>query len=441
MKRKWFDEYLVHSWLPEGEVNGWQVKRSPVTGDPKIWERLNRSDMTGLAWPGRAYTELRDPDGSLWMHDRPDECHDHLEFVGKASGDVLIFGLGMGMLPARLAKLKAVRSIHIVELRQDIIDLVGPHLTAAFPKVTIEQGDVFTYQPARTYDAIWIDVWKWRQNREEAGYLRQRYASTSPIIGCWEFLGHLLKPENPLPRRSFIKTALTASVALLLSPIRSLASASFVRQTAGSSLSGSPSVSLSATPSTGNSLIAVFAYNTGTPPSSVSGGGTWVRDVNNAASTPGVDIWRVHNHDGASGSITVTMSGRSGGPLAYNIIEVSGLQNASPDVAGVTNSGTSSSPSTGSISTSNADDFLVAGLGIPGDVYSSGPTNSFNGGTGSGTGIDWQRLGYLEVLSANSYSIGWTLTGSNTWGTVLAAYKVRTASHASDGWFMNGRRR
>ena len=65
--------------------------------------------------------------------------------VMMAKGDVLIFGLGLGMiLPEILAK-KEVTSVTVVELYSDVVQLIEPHFQ--HPKLSIIQGDAFTFKP------------------------------------------------------------------------------------------------------------------------------------------------------------------------------------------------------------------------------------------------------------------------------------------------------
>jgi len=76
-----------------------------------------------------------------------------------AFGDVLIFGLGIGLiLPAILGNDK-VNSVTVVELHQDVIDLVAPHL--AHPSLKVYQGDARDWEPpnGEKYDYIYFDIW------------------------------------------------------------------------------------------------------------------------------------------------------------------------------------------------------------------------------------------------------------------------------------------
>lgn len=96
--------------------------------------------------------------GQLMMTDTPAEILDHLWFIRKAEGDVLITGLGLGMVANAVAEKPDVTSVTVIEMSQDVIDLVGPTL---HEKVTCICADAHEYRfPTGTkFDAVWNDVW------------------------------------------------------------------------------------------------------------------------------------------------------------------------------------------------------------------------------------------------------------------------------------------
>ena len=64
-----------------------------------------------------------------------------------------------------IASKPEVTSITVVELEQDVIDLVEPHLRAKLgtlsPKLKVVQGDAFKWKPEKgtQFNAIWFDIW------------------------------------------------------------------------------------------------------------------------------------------------------------------------------------------------------------------------------------------------------------------------------------------
>jgi hypothetical protein len=82
------------------------------------------------------------------------------EVVRRAHGDVLIAGLGLGMILHPILKIEAVRSVTVIEKYQDVVDLVLPTLPRN-EKLQVVLGDICTWKPprGRRYDVIWFDIW------------------------------------------------------------------------------------------------------------------------------------------------------------------------------------------------------------------------------------------------------------------------------------------
>jgi hypothetical protein len=85
-------------------------------------------------------------------------------FLDNATGDIMVFGLGMGFIIFPLLDDPSITSIKIVEYDQEVIDYVGNIIKYRDinNKVTIVLGDVKTYYQNNTnefYDFIYIDYW------------------------------------------------------------------------------------------------------------------------------------------------------------------------------------------------------------------------------------------------------------------------------------------
>jgi spermidine synthase len=117
-----------------------------------------------------------------------------------AHGDVLIGGLGLGMLPHALARKAAVTSIRVIEINTSVMALVGPHLHNGLTpeeraKITIEQGDVRTWakaHPEAAFDYIWLDIWPEisLSNIKDIQRLQRRYRRLlrdGGAIGSWVY--------------------------------------------------------------------------------------------------------------------------------------------------------------------------------------------------------------------------------------------------------------
>jgi hypothetical protein len=88
-----------------------------------------------------------------YMNDTLFERISSLQFVRRANGDVLIAGLGLGMVLFPVCVKAGVRSVLVVEKSPDVIALVSPHLT-------IVQGDIHQWRPdeGRRFDTIFWDI-------------------------------------------------------------------------------------------------------------------------------------------------------------------------------------------------------------------------------------------------------------------------------------------
>jgi len=83
-----------------------------------------------------------------------------VEVVRRAHGDVLIAGLGLGMILHPILQKQEVRSVTVIEKFQDVVDLISPTLPRD-SRLTLITDDIFRWQPpdGRRYDVIWFDIW------------------------------------------------------------------------------------------------------------------------------------------------------------------------------------------------------------------------------------------------------------------------------------------
>jgi len=97
------------------------------------------------------------------MSDCGGEQTSNIEIVQNAHGDVLIAGLGLGMIICPIAKKENVNHVTVVEISPDVINLVEPHLRKYLDedssKLTIINADIFDFKPTQKYDVIYFDIW------------------------------------------------------------------------------------------------------------------------------------------------------------------------------------------------------------------------------------------------------------------------------------------
>lgn len=174
--------------VPEGAAGAWRVERFTISED-----QADVSNIEMMFRPGGrrirsgSYTRLM-RGSQLVMSDTPDEKRDHAWFVREARGDVLINGLGLGMVLGAVLRKLEVSSVTVVERSADVIKLVGPSYLAD-RRVTIVQGDAFAWKPPTgvRYGAVWHDIWDdiCSDNLPQMHRLHRRYGRRADWQGSW----------------------------------------------------------------------------------------------------------------------------------------------------------------------------------------------------------------------------------------------------------------
>jgi hypothetical protein len=188
----------IYTWLPPGQVGKAETKHLTVTR-----AMAERSAMRAFSgeYPVSegTYVQLF-VKGRLLMSDTSMEKRTNSRAVFEATGDVLIFGLGIGMVAVAIACKPEVTSVTIVELEQDVIDLVEPHLRAKLgalsSKLKVVRGDAFTWKPEKDaqFSTIWFDIWSDQSPEDFPDFKRlklrtTRWRAPKAWVGCWEVWG------------------------------------------------------------------------------------------------------------------------------------------------------------------------------------------------------------------------------------------------------------
>lgn len=113
--------------------------------EPGKYARLSHREADG----SRGATIMSD----TWM-----EKETNMEFYRQARGDVLIAGLGIGMVLLAVQAKEDVQSVTVVEKEAEVIELVKAQLPLN-GKVSIVNQDIFDYKPDKVYDTIYFDIW------------------------------------------------------------------------------------------------------------------------------------------------------------------------------------------------------------------------------------------------------------------------------------------
>jgi spermidine synthase len=103
-----------------------------------------------------------------------------LDIVERAHGNVLIAGLGLGMILHPILENADVRDVIVVEKYRDVIDLISPTLPKS-NRLSIVMADIFEWLPPRdaSYDVIWFDIWPdiVPERLAEMTFLHKRFAT------------------------------------------------------------------------------------------------------------------------------------------------------------------------------------------------------------------------------------------------------------------------
>ena len=93
--------------------------------------------------------------GRVYMTDAEFERRTNRDFMTRAHGDVLIAGLGIGLILDPL--FEKCTSVTVIEKYPDVISLVAKH----FPRATVIHADIFEWNPpaGSSWDTIYFDIW------------------------------------------------------------------------------------------------------------------------------------------------------------------------------------------------------------------------------------------------------------------------------------------
>lgn len=150
--------------VPDGEKGDWKIDTFTISPDDA--RLYNIRALMGSPFPGLmqvqagTYRRLSHRTRGVVMSNTNMEIVTNMEAYNNATGNVLINGLGMGMLLEAILHKPDVTHVRVIELEQDVIDLVAPHF-ANDPRVEIIHADAYEYKPPKGeyFDYVWHDIW------------------------------------------------------------------------------------------------------------------------------------------------------------------------------------------------------------------------------------------------------------------------------------------
>jgi len=153
-----YDKYKVD--IPEAQSGDWRVEKFTVSEEDAKLERIRAVfsfSNRGRGVPAGDYTRLC-YNGAVVMSDTPDEIMDYRYFMNIATGNVLINGLGLGVVLKGVLFKDSVEKVIVNEISEDVIRLVVPSIKDE--RVTINHADAFIWKPDDLrFNAVWHDIW------------------------------------------------------------------------------------------------------------------------------------------------------------------------------------------------------------------------------------------------------------------------------------------
>lgn len=177
----------MHKVVPPGELGVAKVEHAVVTEHDAAFAAIRRERLS----PG-VLTQLF-IHGQLMMSDGDMEKASNSRAAYQAHGDVLVAGLGIGMVLVPMLRNPDVKSVLVVEKWQEVVTLVYPHLCDYLghelaDKLAVTVGDVFTWKPetGQSWDWIYFDIWPdiCTDNLPEITKLKRRFAKRVRSGGC-----------------------------------------------------------------------------------------------------------------------------------------------------------------------------------------------------------------------------------------------------------------
>lgn len=176
--------------VPVGKKGRWEVQEFKVTKKDADWHNLrsllNFSGSDRRIEPGKYKRLVRNNIDTI-MSNTPAEIRDCYPFIQVAEGNILINGLGLGVLLAALLKKKEIKRITVIEIDKDVIALIAPSFKSK--KLTIINDNAYEWNPPKgvKYDFVWHDIWDTinADNLEGMEKLHRKYGKRTKVQASW----------------------------------------------------------------------------------------------------------------------------------------------------------------------------------------------------------------------------------------------------------------
>lgn len=162
--------YKMEELLEDREIGDWKLEKFMINNNDFM------AKIQGIM-PG-TYVRLLYKEECV-MSNTDMEKRTNMDFCINAHGDVLIGGLGIGMIILAIQDKPEVKSITVIEKNQEVIDMIATQLNFN-EKVNIVCADVFEWKSERgiKYDVSYMDIWNYVSKdiyEKEMKFLKRRY--------------------------------------------------------------------------------------------------------------------------------------------------------------------------------------------------------------------------------------------------------------------------
>ena len=155
----------MHKLIPENQIGDFKIVHHIATLEDVKFYKLRsalHNDYGGYGYHDfeiGTYTELKH-NGGVISSDTPMEIRTCQDAVENASGNVLIAGLGLGIVLLEIQARSSVKSIIVIEKSREVMDLVDKYLPLT-KAITIVKNDIFKWLPNKNtkFDTIYFDIW------------------------------------------------------------------------------------------------------------------------------------------------------------------------------------------------------------------------------------------------------------------------------------------
>lgn len=126
------------------------------------WNDYRNENYLSTLTIGKEYVFLFDKSiNKTMMSNHEFETLTNQKFLDNAKGDILIFGLGIGLIIFPLLTDNDIKSITIVEIDDGLIDEVFPIIIKndLESKVSVILSNAFDFETDKMFDTIYFDIW------------------------------------------------------------------------------------------------------------------------------------------------------------------------------------------------------------------------------------------------------------------------------------------